>query len=155
MPSMGAGGLWTAVLSKANSGRAETKATGFGMPSFSVGVIPEHTAVGAYQALGQRWAFLLFGKRVSSRSRAAQGGKACFRGDGLSGWQHSIATVVVRENKELCWRRGVCSGAGEREGGRSAERGERVAGEINGGGEVQGPLTWNTTVTRIFNLSLF
>lgn len=39
----------------------------------SAGVIPEHTAVGAHQALGQRRAFLPFGKRVSSRGRAARG----------------------------------------------------------------------------------
>lgn len=75
-PTIGAGRtlkLWTAVLSKANSGPAETKAACDGMPPFSAGVIPEHTAVGAHQALGQRWAFLLFGKRVSSRGMAVMG----------------------------------------------------------------------------------
>lgn len=77
------------------------------MPPFSAGVIPEHTAVRAHQALGQRRAFLPFGKRVGRRV-----GGGYSQADGTA-----AATVVEREIKSCADGRKF-----GREGGRSAEK---------------------------------
>jgi len=125
--TLGPGGLWTAVLSKTNSGRAVTKAAIAGMPPFSATVIPEHTAVGAHQPLGQRWAFLPFGKCVGSRDSAAEGIDC--QGDN---------TLLP----PLYWEKikGCADEVKRMEGGDHRQEGGRVAEEINGGGEVQEPL---------------
>jgi len=61
--------------------RRDNGADSDGMPLLSAGVIPEHTAVGAHQAAGQRRAFLPFGQWVSGAGTTADTGLApCFRG---------------------------------------------------------------------------
>lgn len=108
-----------------------TKAVGAGMPPFSPGIIPEHTAVGAHQAPGQRRAFLPFGKRVSSRGRAARGVKPASEGTDCRADGTLLPHCCSKRKIKSCADGGQFDrelGRGRREGGRRAEKEGRADG---------------------------